>query len=108
MIKYISENSGSSALICIDTETHEVITSERIYHEIDWVWIAPISGELNGNVVEKGDVIIRCYGIKGGNRQYFIIKDDAFKEYYTKLNLAREEDKKCSDCCCDSNCVKSC
>lgn len=83
MKKYISQNTGST-LVYIDTETTEVESTDRVSTNIDWLWVAPCDGVLDEVEVKEGDIIIKCYPISGNDRETFVVKDEALKDYYKR------------------------
>lgn len=104
MIKYLGENEGSS-LIKFNKETEEIKVLNNTSSMIDWIWIADEDGEFNGKEIKAGDIILRMYSIDDRyEREYFIIKDDALKDYYKRVieyyRKQQEERNQCCDCEC--------
>ena len=108
MIKYISVDR-SSYLVKFNKDNDEITTLENSSSSINWMWIADEDGELDGKKVEKGDVILKMYGIGCEDRELIIIKDEALKDYYRRLSEYWESKKlQDSNCeCCDC-CPKTC
>lgn len=110
MVKYF-DIEGSSTLMKFNKETEEMTGLINLAANIDWIWLADEDGELNGQEVKAGDVVIRMYGIGGdrySNKEVYVIKDENLKNYYKRCyDYYNETPKKelcdasCEDCCCD-------
>lgn len=102
MIKYLGINEGNG-LIKFNKENEELKVLNNQSSMIDWLWIADEDGELNGKEVKAGDIILRMYGIDDRyKREYFIINDEALKDYYKRVieyHKQQEEKNSCCDCC---------
>lgn len=60
MIRYIVAKRD---LLSIDDENLQSIESiDSCSTGIDWAWIVPQDGELNGEPVKKGNIVIKFYG----------------------------------------------
>jgi len=108
MIKYLGANEGSS-LIKFNKENEELKVLNSTSSMIDWLWIADEDGEFNGKEVKAGDIILRMYGIEDrGEREYFIVNDEALKDYYKRVieyyHKQQEERNPCCDCGCETCC----
>lgn len=109
MTKYISCNSSSN-LIKYNKENDEITTLDHISSGIDWIWIADEDGIIDNKIVNKGDIILRMYGIEDDNRQIIIIENRDLRDYYKRVEKYRAEKAKqyncCNDCCETCNCIK--
>lgn len=96
MIKYIKKNKErSSLLVKFNTETMNIDVLDGYSSNIDWIWIVDEDGELNGEHVSAGDIIVRMYAIKYDSDDYetFVIKNEQLKDYYKRLIEYRESQK---------------
>lgn len=95
MIKYIITKRD---LISIDDENLQNIECiDNCSTGIDWTWIVPQDGELNGEPVKKGNVIIKFYGRNPDlPSRVCIIRDPEICEYLYAYN--REILDLCTSC----------
>lgn len=108
MIKYIKKDRTSS-LIKFNTETQNVDVINYTSPNIDWMWIIDEDGELNGELVSAGDIVIMMYRIDTNtdiSDNVLIVKDETLRNYYKKLTEYYKELKtkqnnlkdSCADC----------
>lgn len=110
MIKYLGLNEVG-CLIKFNKENEEIKSLDHISSNIDWLWIADEDGEFNGKEIKAGDVILRMYGVDDRcAREYFVINDEALKDYYKRVIerycKQQEERNSCCDCECSTYCRK--
>lgn len=109
MIKYISCNDSCN-LIKYNKENDEITTLNNISTRIDWIWIADEDGMTDNRIVNKGDIILRMYGIEDNNRQIIIIENRDLADYYKRAEKYRAEKAKqydnCNDCCESRDCIR--
>ena len=87
MIKYIKKDRNSS-LLKFNTETQDIDTIDYTNSNIDWLWIIDEDGELNGEPVFAGDIVIMMYRIDTNtdiSDNILIVKDETLRNYYKKL-----------------------
>ena len=87
MIKYIKKDRNSS-LLKFNTETQDIDTINYTNSNIDWLWIIDEDGELNGEPVFAGDIVIMMYRIDTNtdiSDNILIVKDETLRNYYKKL-----------------------
>lgn len=101
MIKYLKTTGRT--VIKFDTETEKVSTVDNISTDIDWLWMISEDGEFNDKKVEKGDIIIKLYGIGNSQEEYVIIRNNELTDYYTRLI---EHKKQYEQICNESNCCE--
>ena len=103
MIKYLGANEGSS-LIKFNNENGELKVLNNTSNMINWLWIADEDGEFNGKEVKAGDIILRMYGIDDRcEREYFIVNDEALKDYYKRVieHYNKQQKERNSGCNCE-------
>lgn len=101
MVKYFNV-SESSTLMKFDKVAEKITGLSNLSTDIDWLWIADEDGELDGKEIKAGDIIIRMYGIgkdRYQNKEVFIIKDEALKNYYKRMLEYYDEMRKKEECC---------
>ena len=87
MIKYIKKDRNSS-LLKFNTETQDIDTIDCTSSNIDWLWIIDEDGELNGEPVFAGDIVIMMYRIDTNtdiSDNILIVKDETLRNYYKKV-----------------------
>ena len=111
MIKYIKKDRNSS-LIKFNTETQDVDIINYTSPNIDWMWIIDEDGELNGEPVFAGDIIILMYEIDTNtdvSDNILIVKDETLRNYYKKLTEYYKEletkQTNLKDSCADCECI---
>lgn len=89
-------------LISIDDENIQNIECiDNCSTGIDWAWIAPYDGELNGEPVKEGEVIIKFYGngpdLPSGT---YIIREPNVCEHIRSYNNVRptRNTESCESC----------
>ena len=81
-------------LISIDDENFQNIECiDSCSTGIDWAWIIPQDGELNGEPVKKGNIVIKFYGRNPDlPSRVCIIREPDVCEHLCIYNNARNDD----------------
>lgn len=102
MKHYIVSERNLVAIDLDDVEKTEVISYNST--AIDYLWIAPYDGIVEGTEVKEGDLIVRLYGRGDQQPKTIVLKDPAFSEHVKTYNNYLRKD--ISEDACDCNSCK--